>query len=694
MVRYNKLLQAHCRGVNETYVCLPQPGAGLRFRLVTPEEYNRLQKKPGASRHNVNGGIRLLTGLTETGPPSDSPYPVVSQWLVDEDKKQGLHKEDISYRFSEILVDVYGCGFGSRNCSSTTGSNIYLGTRSSHQSSASPTEGPGNASISQYYRSYYCLPVFRAWLEKRSRDFLRRAQVFSSKMDYLMNRFVPPTEEASALWTLGGNTGQVFGFHNSLHVDKSDKMNPAEQRHKMEKAVTDCEGCESLYTASVLAYLQKFSQMVGLGHTTTCAYRHVYHPHANKELFLVFQFFVMAGLGATCPLVDKVAHLFSAFALSHYTSCCVVVQNGLVHWTWDGSVNVVAWGSWENSKKQKRRKKEEADDSDSNLTDVPSPVTDETLVEIVENPSYNNEHFTASDNEGPVDRDTKPAAQKSKKRRGIPPLDEELDVSIAGVATLVKKTKTLSDSSSSDDEEDIAYNKAFKKAFREKTAKRLSESDSSKKERILSSEEEEYLAYMKPSRERKATRLSDLSKKKSILSGPSSDEEEDQRPRPPSMEQKTSRLTDSSSKVASRAVPSLSSLSSVPRKKEGSKGQDVIPEPPNRLGARMMNEKFTFYEGLDQTWSIGQVHEVRGDGNCGFYCLLIALAALRTDLKDRPKSALLMRQKLKRLMHGVDPNGKLELGRILLHGSDDDEIKEEWALTKANLYNPRYKKNT
>jgi hypothetical protein len=57
-----------------------------------------------------------------------------------------------------------------------------------------------------------------------------------------------------------------------------------------------------------------------------------------KDKIAVIQFFVMALLGCTCPIEDKVGHDFDAFAFGHLTSCCVVLQDGLVQWKNDGGL--------------------------------------------------------------------------------------------------------------------------------------------------------------------------------------------------------------------------------------------------------------------------------------------------------------------------------------------------------------------
>jgi hypothetical protein len=61
----------------------------------------------------------------------------------------------------------------------------------------------------------------------------------------------------------------------------------------------------------------------------TCAYQHVFHPKAPKEMIQVLQFFVMPGLGQAAVFYSStmLANDFY-YAFSHYTSCCVVVQDG------------------------------------------------------------------------------------------------------------------------------------------------------------------------------------------------------------------------------------------------------------------------------------------------------------------------------------------------------------------------------
>ena len=45
--------------------------------------------------------------------------------------------------------------------------------------------------------------------------------------------------------------------------------------------------------------------------------------------------------------------------LLHYTSGCVILQDGLVHWRNNGCVNVFAWGSWQSSKQKNRNNRKQ-----------------------------------------------------------------------------------------------------------------------------------------------------------------------------------------------------------------------------------------------------------------------------------------------------------------------------------------------
>jgi hypothetical protein len=337
-------------------VCFPTPGAGLRFRLVSSHDFESLKASHlGAVEHEANG-VRLLTGLSESGfPVLQSAHPILSTWLIEE---RDLHEQRIEYRFVELVAHVYGKGFGNRASTLMMGANIYFGSRVSDQSTPSPSEGPGQASNTQYFRNYYKTPQLRAFLEKKAKVYLARVKLFSARVDYVMNRFLPCLNTC-AVWTQG-ILGITYAFQNDSHVDVADRLSSEDEAAKLALARKTCAGIVSVYTEAVLAYLEKSAEMIGLGYPTTCAYQHVYHPAAPKALILVFQYFIMTGLGSCCRIEDRVGHDFKAFAFEHCTSLSVVLQDGLVHWVNDGCVQVVAWGGWESSKKSganERRKK-------------------------------------------------------------------------------------------------------------------------------------------------------------------------------------------------------------------------------------------------------------------------------------------------------------------------------------------------
>ena len=290
---YNTLLRKVCPPDSiEKYVCLPQPGAGLRIRLVPPVIFDSMSKVPPAQLFDANGVRVLVTGLSESGPPcSGSSHPVVSTWLIDH---VGLHKEEISYRFTELLAIVYGPGFGERECNAQMGANIYLGNRASDQSTPSPVEGPGRATLSHYFRDYYQSPYLRATIEKKSKGFLRKVLVFSSQVNYMMGRFLP-VKTPCALWTKG-IADQVYGFTNDKHVDRYDRLGRTEQERILVEARRTCAAISnSKYTPSVLAYLEECARTIGFGYSTTCGYQHVFHPSAPQDKITVLQFFCNAG---------------------------------------------------------------------------------------------------------------------------------------------------------------------------------------------------------------------------------------------------------------------------------------------------------------------------------------------------------------------------------------------------------------
>lgn len=89
---------------------------------------------------------------------------------------------------------------------------------------------------------------------------------------------------------------------------------------------------------------------------------------------------------------------------------------------------------------------------------------------------------------------------------------------------------------------------------------------------------------------------------------------------------------------------------------------------------------FQFYVGkvvvAEISETIGQVHDVEGDGNCGFYCLVMALAMFPIDYGSIPKDQSSMRKLLKEeaLPLQVEIFEKMSIFSLL----DDDEALDHW----------------
>ena len=156
-------------GNMEEYVCFLKVNSGTRFRLVTTEELNEMKRKDQTRtqpryRCETSNGIRLLFGTTEVGPASSQDKPCVSTWIKDPDS---LHEELIDYRLLEIVDDIYGTGYGGRDCSKSTGTSLFIGTRTTKMSNPSVTEGIGEQDKHRYFRNLWRYPVLRAQFEKK-----------------------------------------------------------------------------------------------------------------------------------------------------------------------------------------------------------------------------------------------------------------------------------------------------------------------------------------------------------------------------------------------------------------------------------------------------------------------------------------------------------------------------------------------
>jgi hypothetical protein len=74
---------------------------------------------------------------------------------------------------------------------------------------------------------------------------------------------------------------------------------------------------------------------------------------------------------------------------------------------------------------------------------------------------------------------------------------------------------------------------------------------------------------------------------------------------------------------------------------------------PARRTVLSVCEDFEFYLGQVRVEGLAEVHGVNGDGNCGFYVFLIALAVLMPESESRLKDQLRMRQLLQEEAHGL-----------------------------------------
>jgi hypothetical protein len=278
-----------------TKLCLPQPGSGLRFCLVTREAFVKLSEaKEGLQSHVVNG-IGILKGDVEFGPPHANPHPALSQWLVDEG---GLNSTEILYQKNELIDQVlYGQGFGGWPCSTQKGTNRYLGKQSSDQSNPTIVEGPGQAGELQYHRSPYKLQIFCPYLDKRIRNLLVKFFLFSRQMNYALDEFIKMNQPC-ALWTQG-ILGDIYSFvDEDMHIDGQDHLQIEVEQSMMEEAHSKIPPDASTYTKSALSYLEQLAASVGLRYSTTCAYhQHVFHSDVPKKDIKVIQFSTLAGLG-------------------------------------------------------------------------------------------------------------------------------------------------------------------------------------------------------------------------------------------------------------------------------------------------------------------------------------------------------------------------------------------------------------
>ena len=711
----------------EKYVCLPQPGAGLRFRLVCPMAMQKLIAEFPDSTVHVANGIRVLYGgCSETGPPHKSPHPIVSQWLID---RQELHSECIPFHQTTISSDCYEQGFGERSRCKGMGQNLYLGRKASEMANVSPVEGPGQARQSQYHRQYYRNKQHCPFLEKRAKALLSKVNMFGRRLDYVMNTLLP-MDGASALWTQGIE-GRCFAYVNDCHVDEGDRMKPEEDLLFLRGVLDSCQRVTSEYTRLVGIYVDCLSKMIGLGFSTTCAYQHVYHPGVDRDAMSVHQYFVMPGIGCCCPVIDKVGHEFRAYAFSHYSSACLVVRDGYVVWKNDGSFNLIAWGRWvtsnggrtrtripsarPNKKSPNKKKKpptppssseasssEESSDTQRLRTEFRHLQPDQCrrlatnralLFQyrylVVEAHVVTDEAFWITHGEE-VESEASQASRPDDDDDSIelvgggtvshppsPPHDDDDSVQLVVGETVLVVSGTHDRESSVDDDVDSALDNDVPSSTADLDDNY--EESSTEEQQPVSQEPVGRDSDSNSRQDRKQAADPKIPMPKRLLSDSSSDDEilEDKRGHQKSRLPKVGRLG---------PVPE-------PYRKPAADPEMVGPVPTD------LDSNFAFYVGVDKSEvtvplsAIGEVHDVRGDGNCGFYCLLLALrVVLGMNYQERPEDHQDLRRVIQRLAYDRMEAVLQSIGSELYSNLNQTDRENSWNGEVGNIYsqNARY----
>jgi hypothetical protein len=166
---------------------------------------------------------------------------MLSTWLIEE---RDLHEQGIEHRFVELVAHVHGEGFGNRASTLMMGANTHFGSRASDQLTPSPSKGPGQASDAQHFRNCCKTPQLRAFLEKKAKVCLARVKLFSVRVDYVMNRFLP-SMNTCAVWTQGV-LGSTCAFQNDSHVDVADRLSSEDEAAKLALAQKTCAGVVSV----------------------------------------------------------------------------------------------------------------------------------------------------------------------------------------------------------------------------------------------------------------------------------------------------------------------------------------------------------------------------------------------------------------------------------------------------------------
>jgi hypothetical protein len=334
--------------------CITNAGSGTRIRLVTTEEFEYQKRKEETRVYG--SGRRFLSAGYDENPIHEGPGVVLSWWLVE----QHLHPHTILPSTTDLFQECYGKGFGSRDRSKNLGLNLYTGKRMSDMKNPSPIEGPGQARQGQYFRNNY-VSLLQPQVEKLINSLSTAASVFGRRGDPTTNFFFSPKDKrtpcAVKIVTAGQSKArnrwkQVLAFANSPHVDAFDEYDANNQEaflHLLDDSMAkvglalDPNSTDLSYASSSAQYLHRFFDRVRFGTPCTCAYQHVLHPSWSSAV--LYQFFMLDGMGHCVRLENNIGHQFYAHTFVHRTSLCLSVFEGRVYFlSSDGLASVFAWG--------------------------------------------------------------------------------------------------------------------------------------------------------------------------------------------------------------------------------------------------------------------------------------------------------------------------------------------------------------
>jgi hypothetical protein len=126
---------------------------------------------------------------------------------------------------------------------------------------------------------------------------------------------------------------------------------------------------------------------------------------------------------------------------------------------------------------------------------------------------------------------------------------------------------------------------------------------------------------------------------------------------------------------------------SVPRRQYSKNGRSVLPHrTPWYVG-----KDFHFYLGIEQVPQLAHigvnvVHNVKGNGHCGFYCLILALAVIDFDLKNRPLDHLEMRRRLFTFAPRAQADMFGSESEKIFPGMDEAERLKDWSSNMTSIF--------